>query len=215
MARPRYPKQSLKAGIEGTVEIRARIGNDGRTEELSLMSGEPVFANPALEAVRKWRFHPVLIKGQPTEAIYKVRVRYVLILQEAVADVELESPQEPTAVASPSPAEINSPDGPVYRVSAENGVIAPKAIYSPEPEFSEKARKAGEQGNVTLSLIVGTDGKPRDVKVSCSSQPDLNDNAAEALKNWRFEPGTKDGKPVMVEVAVEVQFHLDGLSSTH
>lgn len=88
-------------------------------------------------------------------------------------------------------------------------MTAPKQVYAPEPEFSEKARKAGEQGTVTVSLIVGTDGKPRDVTVSCSSAPDLNENALDAVKSWKFEPGTEHGKPVMVEISVEVQFHLD------
>jgi TonB family protein len=104
----------------------------------------------------------------------------------------------------------DTPDGPVYRVSESQGVVAPKQVHAPEPEFSEKARKAKEQGTVTLSLIVGTDGKPRDVWVSCSSAPGLNKNALEAVKSWKFEPGTKDGKPVMVEIAVEIQFHLGG-----
>lgn len=88
-------------------------------------------------------------------------------------------------------------------------MTAPKQVYAPEPEFSEKARKAGEQGTVTLSLIVGTDGKPRDVTVSCSSAPDLNENAVDAVRSWKFEPGTKHGKPVMIEISVEVQFYLD------
>ncbi|HET6176576.1 MAG TPA: energy transducer TonB [Candidatus Sulfotelmatobacter sp.] len=208
MVRPKYPKEKLKAGTAGTVDLTARIGSDGKTKDLKLVSGEPVFATPAIEAVRKWRFHPALDKNEAVETTYKVRIRFVLLLQEAIPDVELESPQEPVATAG-THVPTDTPEGRLYLLSEQSGAIAPKAIYSPEPEFSEEARKTKEQGLVTLSLTVGTDGKPRNVKVFCSCAPDLNDQAINAVQNWRFEPGTKDGKPVMVEIGVEVQFHLN------
>lgn len=88
------------------------------------------------------------------------------------------------------------------------GIVGPKPIYSPNPEFSEKTRHAKEQGTVTVSLIVGNDGQPRQVRVACSSVPDLSENAIETVKTWRFEPGTKGGKPIAVEIAVEVDFKL-------
>jgi TonB family protein len=83
-----------------------------------------------------------------------------------------------------------------------------KIIYRRDPEFSEKARQLKEQGTVTVSLIVGTDGKPRNFEVTCSSAPDLNEKAVEAAKDWKFEPATKDGKPVMVQVSLDFQFRL-------
>lgn len=210
MVRPKYPKKSLEAGAQGTVELRAIVDRKGRTQNLTVVDGEPLFALPALEAVRKWHFHPVIVEGRPVETTYKVQVRFVLLLREAIPDWEVDSPQETSEVAKSVPPEFkrDTPDGPVYRVSEGQGIAAPKQVYSPEPEFSQKARQAYEQGTVTLSLIVGTDGKPRDVTLSCSSAPDLNENAVAAIKSWKFEPGTKDGKPVMVEIAVEVQFHL-------
>jgi TonB family protein len=210
MVRPKYPKKSLQAGAQGAVELRAIVDPKGRTQNLTVVNGEPAFAMPTLEAVRKWRVHSAVVEGRPVETTYKVRMRFVLRLQEAVPDWEVESPQGTSKVAESIPPEfkLDTPDGPVYRVSESHGIAAPKQVYSPEPEFSEKARKAAEQGTVTLSLIVGTDGKPRDLKVICSSAPDLNENAINAVQSWKFEPGTKDGKPVMVEIAVEVQFHL-------
>ncbi|MGP0017389.1 MAG: energy transducer TonB [Candidatus Sulfotelmatobacter sp.] len=209
--RPKYPKESLKEGAEGAVELRALVDPDGRTRDLSVVSGEPAFGRPALEAVREWKFHPVLVAGNPVETVYKIRVRFVLILQEAFADWEIESPpQNADAPTSRVATDVKSdtPDGPLYRVSEAERVVAPKAIYSPEPEFSERARIAGEGGTVTISLIVGVDGKPRNLKVECASAPDFAEKAIESVSTWKFEPGTKDGKPVMVQIAVEVQFRL-------
>ena len=81
-------------------------------------------------------------------------------------------------------------------------------IYAPEPEFSEEARKAKYQGVCTLGLIVGADGRPSNIRVLSSLGMGLDEKAIEAVKNWKFEPAMKDGHPVRVEIAVEVDFHL-------
>ncbi|HTZ82074.1 MAG TPA: energy transducer TonB [Candidatus Acidoferrales bacterium] len=104
------------------------------------------------------------------------------------------------------PGEGGGVGGGIFHVGG--GVSAPRAIYSPEPEFSEEARKAKYQGTCTLALIVGTDGRPSNIRVQSSLGMGLDEKAIEAVKNWRFEPAMKDGHPVRVEIAVEVDFHL-------
>jgi protein TonB len=96
--------------------------------------------------------------------------------------------------------------GGVFRVGG--GVSAPKAIYSPDPEYSEEARKAKYQGTCVLWLIVGPDGRPRDMRVSRTLGLGLDEKAIEAVKTWRFEPAMKDGRPVAVQINVEVSFRL-------
>ena len=88
------------------------------------------------------------------------------------------------------------------------GVLAPKIISRVEPEFSEEARKNKWQGVVILRLVIGTDGKPHDITVQRSLGMGLDEKAIEAVQQWRFEPGTKDGQPVPVEVSMEVSFRL-------
>jgi len=96
--------------------------------------------------------------------------------------------------------------GGVFRIGG--GVTGPKAIYQPEPEYSEEARKAKFQGTVVLSIVVGADGVPRDIKVARSLGLGLDEKAIETVKTWKFEPGTKDGKPVATYATIEVAFHL-------
>jgi TonB family protein len=104
------------------------------------------------------------------------------------------------------PGEGGGTGGGIFRVGA--GVSPPRVIYQPEPEFSEEARKAKFQGICTLALVVGVDGRPSQIRVQSSLGMGLDEKAIEAVKNWKFEPAMKDGHPVPVAIAVEVDFHL-------
>ena len=96
--------------------------------------------------------------------------------------------------------------GGVYRIGG--GVTAPRLVYGPDPEFSEEARRAKYQGTVVLLVIVGSDGRIRDVRVQRSLGLGLDEKAVGAIRQWRFEPARRDGVPVAVQVAVEVNFRL-------
>ena len=104
------------------------------------------------------------------------------------------------------PGSIAGTGGGVFRVGG--GVSAPVPIYKPEPEYSEEARKTKHQGTVMLSVIIGTDGRPREMRVVRALGMGLDEKALEAVKQWRFEPAKKDGVPVAVIVNVEVGFNL-------
>jgi periplasmic protein TonB len=88
------------------------------------------------------------------------------------------------------------------------GVSAPRAIYTPEPEFSEEARKAKYQGVVVLNIIVGTDGRVHNPRVVRALGMGLDEKAIEGVKTWKFDPSKKDGRAVAVEMNIEVAFNL-------
>jgi TonB family protein len=94
----------------------------------------------------------------------------------------------------------------IFRVG--NGISPPKATYQPEPEFSERARQAKFQGVVMLGLIVDRDGVPRRIRILSPLGAGLDEKAVHAVETWKFEPAKKDGEPVAVEIAVEIDFHL-------
>jgi len=96
--------------------------------------------------------------------------------------------------------------GGVFKVG--NGVSAPGILYSPDPEYTEEARKAKYQGVCVLWLVVGPDGRPRDIKVTRSLEMGLAQKAVESVRQWKFEPAKKDGQPVAVQIIVQVAFKL-------
>jgi periplasmic protein TonB len=104
------------------------------------------------------------------------------------------------------PGEGGGIGGGIFHVGG--GVSAPRPIYSPDPEYSEEARKVKHQGTVGLGLVVAPDGRPRDIHVISSLGMGLDEKAIEAVSHWKFEPAMKDGKPVSVAIVVEVEFRL-------
>jgi protein TonB len=92
--------------------------------------------------------------------------------------------------------------------AGRNGVTIPRLIYDPEPPYSDAARAAKTQGTVTLQLVVGIDGRPRDIHVQKGLGMGLDERAIATVSTWRFEPATLHGSPVAVAINVEVNFRL-------
>ena len=100
----------------------------------------------------------------------------------------------------------NTNGGGAYR--AGGGVTAPTLQHKVEPEYSEEARKAKVQGTVVLYVEVDTTGKATNIHVLRSLGLGLDEKAIEAVKQWTFIPGKKNGVPVAVQATVEVNFRL-------
>lgn len=107
---------------------------------------------------------------------------------ERPAPVQSTAPTVVTTVKPPAPAPVAAPVQ-----------VMPKldAAHSREPEYPPQSRRLGEQGSVVLSVLVGTDGRVLDAKlVQTSGFPRLDEAALDGIKtNYRFTPGTLDGKP--------------------
>jgi protein TonB len=88
------------------------------------------------------------------------------------------------------------------------GVSAPVLIFSVEPEFSEEARKAKVAGNVLVNLYVDQSGNPSHVRVLRGVGMGLDEKAVEAVRQYKFKPAMENGKPVLVELNVEVNFQI-------
>jgi protein TonB len=104
------------------------------------------------------------------------------------------------------PGEGGGYGGGLYHVGG--GVAAPQLIYSVDPEFSDEARRAKFQGVCTVSLVVDAQGNPQRVQVVRHLGMGLDQRAVAAVRQYRFKPATLQGKPVPVEVNIEVNFRI-------
>jgi protein TonB len=75
---PLYPPLARQMRVSGTVELVGVIGVDGRLRELRVVSGHPLLARAALEAVSKWIYQPTLLNGDPVEVIAPITVTFRL-----------------------------------------------------------------------------------------------------------------------------------------
>ena len=96
--------------------------------------------------------------------------------------------------------------GGVFHVGG--GVTPPRVLERVEPQYSQEARKARYQGTVVLEVIVRKDGTVDIMRIVRSLGFGLDENAIQALKQWRFKPGMRNGVPVDVALNVEVNFNL-------
>ena len=91
-----------------------------------------------------------------------------------------------------------------------NGVTSPRCVYCPQPEYSQKARKAKISGTILLDVTVTANGQVTKPIVLKSLGMGLDEQALKAVRDWKMKPASSpDGKPVDCRVQVEVTFHTD------
>jgi TonB family protein len=205
VVRPKYPKEAHKKKIEGQVVLRATVALDGNLKDITVVSGDPILADAVLEAVRQWRYQPSKVNGEPVEAQHEITVTFKR--DESTAQIGPDDLSPDVPLEPPEDIEKRIAAGEFFPSSSRE-VKYPRAVYSPEPEYSEPARKAKYQGTCILGLIVGADGTPLSVWITRPLGLGLDEKAIQAVQKWRFDPATKDGAPVAVLLNVEVSFHL-------
>jgi protein TonB len=75
---PNYPQLAKQARIQGHVILQAEISKDGTIQNLQLISGHPMLAPAAIEAVKQWRYKPYLLNGEPVAVETQVDVNFSL-----------------------------------------------------------------------------------------------------------------------------------------
>jgi TonB family protein len=91
-------------------------------------------------------------------------------------------------------------------MNAEDGARVPRALEVPNPEYPEKARRRGIQGTVVLAIAINTNGGIDKVQVVRRLDPDLDQAAVDAVRQWRFAPAEKDGEAMPFQTLVEVSW---------
>jgi TonB family protein len=106
------------------------------------------------------------------------------------------------------PGAATAQDEPIYKAGKD--VAYPVLVKEVKPKYTESAMRRKVQGTVEISAVVRKDGKVGTMQVIRPLDEELDVQAMDALKQWEFKPGTKDGEPVNVEVQIELTFTLRG-----
>jgi TonB family protein len=102
---------------------------------------------------------------------------------------------------------LQAQDRHIHDVS-EPGVRAPIVLYKVDPNYTQEARDAKIEGTVMVDVEVHPDGKAHNLKVKRTLDPGLDQRALDAISAWRFQPATKNGKPIAVKATIEINFKL-------
>jgi len=105
-----------------------------------------------------------------------------------------------------APKEGKTVQDKVYPVG--KNVTPPVPIHKVEPEYSKEAASAKFEGTVVVGVEIWPDGLAHNARITKGLGMGLDEKALEALKQWKFKPGSKDGKPVKVQASIEMNFRL-------
>ncbi len=197
---PQMPALLQAEGLrEGTVVIALDVAADGRLlDALVTMASHQELIRPCLVAVRQWRFTPARYEGAPTPA----RAMITLTLSQTRAVV--------SRTASEMMAEWTDrllgrePD---YQVCSAEEMDRPLAVvHRVSPAYAQDAAEQGVGGRVRVYFFVDEQGRVRLPAVPDATHPYLSALATEAIKEWKFEPPTRRGRPVLVAAVQDFDF---------
>ena len=166
--------------------------------QAAALNGTPVAVGEAMEMRLEICVEAVKQQGKALGYSYRLRS---LPEQELVAPPETRD----EAVLAPIPDPKATP-APAEKVG--NGVTPPRLLKSAEAQFSDYARQNKIQGECKFSMVVDEHGLPKDIQVVTPMDPSLLENAYEAIRQYRFKPGMKNGLPVPVRIEITVDFRF-------
>lgn len=185
---PRYPIEAIQQGEQGQVVLDVTLDAQGRVTRVVTdprdTTAAPVLQDAAIAAARGWRYAPGHKDGKPVGGMVRIPVNFSL--------------DEDDAPASGAPS---------VDISYKN--------RNP-PRYPADAIKRGEQGNVILDVTVDPTGKVAGVQVDqhgTNAPATLQLAAVEAARQWKFNPGQKDGHPAGGVIQIPVNFSLNSTSA--
>jgi TonB family protein len=191
---PSYTPETMRAGIEGAVYMEAVVLADGSVGEVRVTrSLEPGLDDQAVRTLEQWRFEPGRRDGVAVPVLIEMEMWFTM------RDGKLER------IAAVVPSTGWPPTG---AVRPGSGVQSPRLVHEVKPSYTPAAMRAGIEGMVWMEAVVGPDGRVSDVRVtqSLDAEHGLDDQAVQALRQWRFAPGRRGDVPVSVVVEVQMSF---------
>jgi TonB family protein len=180
--KPEYPAEALAAGYSGTVTLECVVNTDGSVGDVRVLTPvEPSLDAEAVKALKQWQFKPGTKDGTPVPVAVTIEISFT---------------------SRPKGPRLGSPE--VFLPGGD--VTTPKVVTDVKPFFRPDAVRERVTGSVTVECVVLPDGTVGDARVATPVHPQLDAEALRAARQWRFEPGTKNGQPVPVQVTIEMTF---------
>jgi TonB family protein len=204
--KPVYPLDAQQAGIQGVQIFEISVDPSGVVLDVRALRGNYLLVRAAMDAVLQWTFSEW---AGPERRLMTVTVNFMLGTPPHPV-----SPPEPGQThlqaqpASGSPVQYGAAtDWPPEAVRVGGNIRPPTKTVDARAVYPAAELKAGVQGVVICDLLIGPDGKVKDVRV-LRSIPVLDQAAVDAVRQWEFTPTLLNGNPIPVIVTVSVNFTI-------
>jgi VWFA-related protein/TonB family protein len=208
---PVYPAEALAAGFEGDVRFAIVVGTDGHVRDAKLIGapacpgkncGAPAMVAAAREAVSHYVYEPAKAPDGELAEMETLATVPFRLRGSVTGQPSMDTAAEMRVLMQNYQAQYG-------RGVADAGGDHPAQVLSKvNPEYPYALRAQGYQGSVALEVTVGVDGVPKDIRV-LRSDPALDAAVLTAVRQWRFTPARKDGRPVESTITVPISFQLE------
>ena len=210
---PIYPPLARQARIQGTVILRVIIDKAGSVSSTQLVSGHPMLAPAAVEAVKQWRYVPYELNGETVEVETDVQINFKLADDPPPSSVPYAPNDEPVAPSVLMGGVVSGiissvPIKPLAGERVSEAVLRPRRIQKVDPIYPGVAVQSYIHGTVVLDVRVNSSGSVDEV-ARISGPPTLVPAAIEAVKQWKYSPYVKDGVAISVVSTVRLNFSLE------
>lgn len=201
---PLFPDELTRQGIrEGEVRVVLSVDSLGNLEDaLVISSTHPKFTDAALTALKKWRFTPLLYRGERVAATAVVTVKFET---RGAVVTSMTSHEAAMGLVSSMMQKTYA-----YRMHTLRELDQiPTPIVVRNPSYPEELEKKGIKGEVTVNFYIDETGSVRIPSVNADQNPVLAPIAIDALRQWRFEPPRVKGNPVLVKASQPFRFGMN------
>ena len=186
-----YPAEAAQKQIQGQVWVKLLVSETGDVENVEVVSGDPILAKAAVDAVKKWKFKPFIKNGKPVKVFTKMPLDFAF--SDKISDTR--PPVSSDNVTTQK------------RVQVAQGVSLGLLVHKVTPVYPATARQDHVQGAVLLRAVIGKDGRIHEL-TPISGPKELVGAAIGAVQQWRYKPYMLNNEPVEVETQVVVNFQL-------
>ncbi|HVU34547.1 MAG TPA: energy transducer TonB [Opitutaceae bacterium] len=199
---PVFPHELMQLGVrEGEVRVAFSVDTNGRIDDcLAVLYTRREFAEVSLAALKRWRFEPARFRGEPIAAASEVTIKFEI---------------QGTVVVSMTPSEtisarifsmLDDHDG-LRPCTLKELDHIPVPIAAQTPVFPANLAHRNGVRQVTVGFYIDETGAVRLPSVDVNDDPELGAIAINAIRNWKFEPPTCKGRPVLVRASQLFNFH--------
>lgn len=206
--KPQYSPETMRARVQGVVTLECVVQADGTVGDVKVTKSlHEGLDQEAIKALRQWRFKPGVKDGKAVPVRITAELTFSLRDTPGAGDAAKPPVFPVRPLTTEATGAKSQPEAaPVYQPG--QGVTAPVLIKEVKPRYTVEAKDAKIQGTVLLECVVRPDGTIGDVEVTRPLDDGLDEEAIKAVRQWRFEPGKKDGRPVPVRITLEMTFTL-------